>query len=169
MSNASTRHEQELSRRSVVLETALEHMDQGISVVDADLRVVAFNRKFLDLLELPQQRFKPGFHMAEAFRHNAERGEYGEGSVDDLVKERVALAKRFEAHNFERTRPNGTTIEIHGQPLDDGGFVTTYTDITERKRRLLASRDRANGLDGIRFTPRSGRTRSALSAAGPRR
>jgi PAS domain S-box-containing protein len=95
---------------------------------------VAFNHKFLNLLELPEQQFKPGFHVADAFRYNAERGEYGEGDVEEQVQERVELAKRFDPHRFERTRPDGTILEIHGQPLDDGGFVTTYTDITQRKQ-----------------------------------
>ena len=141
MSDSSARPVQDSSRQFAVLKSALEHMDQGISVVDADLNVVEFNRKFLDLLELPSTHFKPGFHMSEAFRHNAERGEYGDGDVDELVQERVTLAKRFEAHRFERTRPNGSTLEIHGQPLDDGGFVTTYTDISERKRTEEALRE----------------------------
>ena len=141
MSDSSARPVQDPSRQFAVLKSALEHMDQGISVVDADLNVVEFNRKFLDLLELPATHFKPGFHMSEAFRHNAERGEYGDGDVDELVQERVTLAKRFEAHRFERTRPNGRTLEIHGQPLDEGGFVTTYTDISERKRTEEALRE----------------------------
>jgi PAS domain S-box-containing protein len=116
-----------------VLESALDHMDQGISVVDADLRVVVFNQKFLELLDLPGDRFKPGFHLSEAFRYNAERGEYGEGDVETQVRERLELAGRFERHRMERTRPDGTVLEIHDQPLDDGGLVTTYTDITQRK------------------------------------
>ena len=78
-------------------------MDQGISVVDADLRVVVFNQKFLELLDLPSDRFKPGFHLSEAFRYNAERGEYGEGDVEVQVRERLELAGRFERHRMERT------------------------------------------------------------------
>ena len=140
MCEPSAQHEQGSNRKTGILETALEHMDQGISVVDADLNVVAFNQKFLDLLELNDERFKPGFPMAEAFRCNAERGEYGEGDTDELVRERIELAKRFEAHKFERARPDGTILEVHGQPLEDGGFVTTYTDVTERKRTEEALR-----------------------------
>jgi PAS domain S-box-containing protein len=134
MSDSRSEREQQGVSHSVLLEMALEHMDQGISVVDADLNVVAFNGKFLELLELPDDRFKPGFHMSQAFHFNALRGEYGEGDVDKLVRDRVARAKRFEAHRFERTRPDGTTLEIHGRPLDGGGFVTIYTDVTERNR-----------------------------------
>ena len=46
----------------------------------------------------------------------------------------MALAEARTAHAFERERPDGTVIEVRGVPLEDGGFVTTYMDITERRR-----------------------------------
>ncbi len=68
------------------------------------------------------------------FHYNAERDEYGDGDIDALVTERVELARTFKPHYFERSRPDGTVIEIRGNPLPNRqGFVTTYTDITERK------------------------------------
>jgi PAS domain S-box-containing protein len=126
--------EDELDRKSAILERTLENMDQGISMVDGQLRVITFNQKFLELLQFPPERFKLGYHMEEAFRYNAERGEYGPGDVEQQVQERLELSRRFEPHHFERVRPDGTVIEIHGTPLPNkGGFVTTYTDITARK------------------------------------
>ena len=74
--------------------------------------------------------------MEAALRFNAERGDYGPGDVDEQVRERLDLARKFEAHQFERERPDGTVVEIRGRPVTGGGFVTvtTYTDITDRKR-----------------------------------
>ena len=127
--------ETELTQKSTILESTLENMGQGISMVDADLRVIAFNQKFLELLEFPPDKFKLGYHMREAFRFNAERGEYGPGDVEQQVNERLELARKFDPHQFERVRPDGTVIRIHGSPLPDKqGFVTTYTDITSLKR-----------------------------------
>jgi PAS domain S-box-containing protein len=139
MSDFEQDGKQALARRCAILEATLENMDQGVSLVDADLNVLVFNRKFLELLDFPEEQFKPGFHMEKAFRYNAERGEYGEGDVDEQIRERIALARRFEPHQFERRRPDGSVVEIRGKPIADGGFVTTYSDITERKRmeRLL--------------------------------
>ena len=85
-------------------------------------------------MNFPQEDFKRGFHMSQAFRLNAERGEYGEGDVEKQVLERLELAAKFQAHRFERSRPDGVTLEMVGTPVEAGGFVTTYTDITERKR-----------------------------------
>ncbi len=133
--------ERELAEKSAILETTLENIDQGITMVDKDLHTIALNTRFLELLELPPERFRSGFHMEEAFRFNAERGEYGPGDVEAQVRERLELAKRFQPHAFERTRPDGTVIAIRGQPLPGGGFVSTYTDVTEQRRAEAALRE----------------------------
>ncbi len=135
------------------LQVVLESIDQGISMIDGDLNAVAFNECFLDVLEIPRELAKPGTNFAEFIRYNAERGEYGDGDIDTLVKERVDLAKQFQQHRFERTRPDGTVIEISGKPIDGGGFVTTYTDVTERKRAedALLKRDQQLTEQNRRF------------------
>ena len=130
-----------MKEKTDLLEVTLENMAQGISMVDADFNVLMFNSKFLELLDFPAEHFKPGFHMEQAFRYNAERGEYGEGDVKEQVRQRIELTKRFEPHAFERVRPDGVVIEIRGNPISGGGFVTTYSDITELKRTEQALRE----------------------------
>ncbi|MHA1528833.1 MAG: PAS-domain containing protein, partial [Alphaproteobacteria bacterium] len=125
--------EAEIRKQSAILELTLENMGQGISMVDRDLNTVAFNKKFLEMFEFPEEKFGRGFSMADAFRLNAERGEYGPGDIEEQVRERMELSRKFLAHRFERTRPDGAVIEIVGNPIEGGGFVSTYTDITERK------------------------------------
>ena len=65
--------------KAAILELTLDAMEQGISVVDADLNVVVFNRRFLDILGLPTGRFQPGDPFEAFVRFNAERGDYGPG------------------------------------------------------------------------------------------
>jgi len=132
---------EELAEKSLALETTLENMGQGITMIDGDLNVLAFNQKFLELLDFPPDVFVKGFPLELAFRFNAERGEYGPGDVEAQVRERIELAKRFEPHVFERQRADGTVIEIRGTPMATGGFVTTYTDVTERKRAETTLRE----------------------------
>jgi signal transduction histidine kinase/CheY-like chemotaxis protein/HPt (histidine-containing phosphotransfer) domain-containing protein len=132
------RHEGELARQSALLQATLDNVSQGISAVDADLRLSAFNDRFLDLLGFPRDLARPGTPLADFFRYNAARGEYGPGDPEAQVAQRLALARRLEPHHFERTRPDGTVLEIQGRPMPGGGFVTTYTDITERKRAEVA-------------------------------
>lgn len=145
------RTEKALRERQSVIDATLEYMDQGISIVDADLRCLATNRRFRELLGIPESMLRAGTYFAEIIRYNAERGEYGPGDVDEQVQARVALAKRFEPHDLERTRPDGTVIEIRGRPIPGGGFVTVYTDVTKRAQteehiRYLATHDGLTGL-----------------------
>lgn len=113
------------------LQEALDVLHIGLSIFDADLKLAAANKAFLALLDFPQELGRVGTPIEAYFRLNAERGEYGEGDIDALVQERLALARKCEPHTFTRRRPDGTVLEITGQPLDSGGFVTTYTDVTE--------------------------------------
>jgi PAS domain S-box-containing protein len=126
--------------RENTLRIALNHLSQGFSVFDGDLRVFAWNRPGVELLGLPGELVRKGRSLAGIFRYNAERGEYGPGDVETLVAERIALAGRREPHVFERKRPDGSILEVRGNPLPGGGFVTTYTDVTERRaaERALA-------------------------------
>ncbi len=128
------RIEEALAGQSAILEAVLENLDQGVSMVDKDLNLLACNNSFFEILEFPTDRFGIGSNIAEFFRYNAERGEYGEGDIEQQVQERVDLAMKFEAHRFERSRGDGMVIEVRGIPVPTGGFVSTYTDITERKR-----------------------------------
>jgi PAS domain-containing protein len=93
-----------------LLEAVFENMAQGISVTDADLNVVAFNHRFLDLLKFPEDRFEIGDPFEKFIRYNAERGEYGPGDPDQQVRERIELAKQCKPHYLERTRPDGVVL-----------------------------------------------------------
>ncbi len=117
-----------------IIREGLEHLAQGFSIFDSEFRLAAWNRQFLELLDFPDELGTLGRPLSDFFRYNANRGEYGPGAIDDLVEARMALAAGMKPHCFERERPDGTVIEIRGQPLPAGGFVTTYTDITERTR-----------------------------------
>lgn len=115
------------------LQIVLESIDQGITMYDGDLNCVVFNQNFLNIMGFPSDLSSEGATFENMTRFNAERGEYGECDVEELVQERVALAKQFLPHHFERPRPDGSIIEVRGNPVPSGGFVTTYTNITERK------------------------------------
>lgn len=134
--------EREMERALDRLRATIANIDQGILMFDADMRLVVWNRRYLELLEMPEDIVRGGASIETLFRYNAERGEYGPGDPETQVADHMALAARNEAHHFERTRPNGIVLEVTGRPLPDGGLVTTYTDITEHRnaRQLLEQR-----------------------------
>lgn len=127
--------EKTLQQHDNMMSTIIENFPGGISMMDADLRLTAYNKQFKQLLEFPDSLFeKPDLNLEDIMRFNAQRGEYGPGDVESQVATRVERARKFEPHRFERQRPNGRVLEIYGEPVPGGGFITAYLDITERKQ-----------------------------------
>lgn len=124
---------QELRFNRALLSTTLENVSQGISVVDAQMRLVAWNRRYLELFGYPDGMVYVGVPVADLIRRNAELGECGPGEVDGHVAKRIDYMQAGSSHLFQRIRPDGTVIEMRGQALPGGGYVTTYTDVTAYK------------------------------------
>ncbi|WP_447731306.1 hybrid sensor histidine kinase/response regulator [Rhodanobacter soli] len=124
---------QELRFNRELLSTTLENVSQGISVVDAQMRLVAWNRRYLELFDYPDGMVHVGVPVAELIRWNAELGECGPGEVDGHVAKRIDYMRAGSSHLFQRIRPDGTVIEMRGRALPGGGYVTTYTDVTAYK------------------------------------
>ena len=123
----------DISQRLGMLQTGLDLLDQGLTVFDANLCLVAWNRPFLELLGFPEELAQVGTPFERFIRYNAERGEYGPGDIEAQITERVAAAANFEPHVTERRRPNGKVLLLRGEPLPHKGFVTLYSDITEQR------------------------------------
>ena len=127
----------DIQRQLTYLQAVVSSMPQGISVFDEGLRLRVWNQGFIDVLGLPNSAVYEGVPFSDLIRIPAARGEYGPGDVESHVQRITGLARQFQPHRFERTRPNGATHLVQGEPLHIGdhvvGFITTYTDITERK------------------------------------
>jgi PAS domain S-box-containing protein len=121
---------QDLRFNQRVLEAALESMSQGICVVDAELRLVAWNRPYAELFGYPAALLEVGRPAAELIRHNILAGLIGPGDVDARVERRLAHMRIGTPHLSERRLPDGTVVEIRGNPMPGGGFVATFTDVT---------------------------------------
>lgn len=110
--------------------TSIESIEQGISVVDKNLDLVAWNKRYLDMFDYPDNLVSVGKPIEVLVRYNAERGECGVGDVDVLVNRRLEHLRNGTAHRFVRQRSDGRMIEMVGNPLPGGGFVTSFNDIT---------------------------------------
>ncbi len=137
---ASKQAEAEMARKTKVLQATLENIAQGISVVDDELHMTALNSRFCQILGFPEEMARSGASFETFVRYNVEHGEYGPCDADAKVREMVERARAMQPHRFKRTRPNGTVIEVVGNPLPGGGFVTTYTDVTEHELAAQAIR-----------------------------
>ncbi len=119
--------------RYQTLQAGLDLLDQGLSIFDADLRLVAWNRAYLRLLDFPQAMGYVGAPFESFIGYNARRGDYGPGDAEQQITERVQAARAFAPHDIERIRPNGCILRIRGEPVPGHGFVTLYSDVTAQR------------------------------------
>lgn len=113
-----------------LLMTMIDNMTLGISVVDENMCLVAWNQQYIKLFNYPKSLVYVGCHIADLIRYNAERGECGEGSVEEHIRKRLNWMQMGSSHEFERVRKDGKVIQMRGTPIEGGGFVTTFADIT---------------------------------------
>jgi PAS domain S-box/diguanylate cyclase (GGDEF) domain len=134
-----------------VFQTIIDNLPSGVTLMDRDLRFVAWNSEIKELLNFPDELFDPDDppHLSKVALFNAQRGEYGPGDPDEQARALVERAGKMLPHVFERTRPDGTVLEIRGRPLPNGGFVSIYTDMTERKRAEEEVRRTASFLQAV--------------------
>lgn len=147
--------------REILLAT-LENMDQAVSVVDADMRLVAWNPRYQQLFQYPAGMLYVGRAVEELIRYNLESGHISPhmaptgtdtdanpananppqpADVQQEVTKRIAFMKAGSAYVYERSLPDGQVIQLRGHPLPGGGYVTSYSDITAFRRAEQELRD----------------------------
>ncbi len=131
-----TAHEIQFNRE--LLRASLEHLSQGVSVVDKDLCLVGWNRRYLELLDYPDGLIRVGRPIEDVFRYNAERGLLGPGDVEAQIERRLSHLRAGTPNSHERRMPDGRVIEVRGSPMSGGGYVTSYSDVTAYKQAQQA-------------------------------
>jgi signal transduction histidine kinase/CheY-like chemotaxis protein len=126
------KHVSEDGRASALLRATLEHMAQGVAMYDAEHRLVTWNERFVEYLDMPAEFLGTDRTFSDYIRFVGCRGEFGEADIEVELQRR--LTRLESSHSFERVRPDGTVLEVRRDPVPGGGFIAIYTDITERKR-----------------------------------
>ena len=117
-----------------LLQATLDNLSQGVSVVDSDLRLVAWNSMYVDMFQLPSDVIHVSRPISDIIRLIAERDERGADEIVTIVERRLHHLRRRQPYVSERLRPDGRVLKVTGSPIPGGGYVTSYTDVTDLRR-----------------------------------
>ena len=155
-----------------ILQTALDHVRQGIAVFDREVSLVCWNRNFGEMLDLPPDLVRIGISLNAILRWSAERGDFGEGDHGTLVSER--LERYITCTEAFNERMGKSVLEVRSNRMPDGGIVVTYTDITpavqaaealERANETLERRVHERTEELTRLNQELGRAKAAADRA----
>ncbi len=113
-----------------LLRATIDNISQGISVVDADLRLIAWNQRYIDMFSYPPALVEVGRPVADVIRFNLKRGLIDSEDIEAEIDKRLSYLRQGSAYKFQRRQQDGRVLEMQGNPLPGGGFVTTYSDIS---------------------------------------
>ena len=130
-----------------LLRASLEHLPQGISVVDQDLNVIAWNHRYEEIFDYPPGLLRRGVPVRALMEHNAGRGLMGPGEAGVLIERRLEQLNRNTRYSSERLLPDGTVLEIRGNAVPDVGYVTSFSDVTSYKHTEQALRTLTESLE----------------------
>ncbi len=156
-----------------ILQTALDHVRQGIAVFDKELALVCWNRQFGEILDLPHELTRVGIALCDILRHIAQQSGQN-ASVDQFIAERVAKYTTDAEPFLERVAGSKLVIEVRANRMPDGGLVTTFTDITpsvqaaealERANATLERRVRERTAELTRLNAALERAKAAADEA----
>lgn len=133
-----------------LLANGMDALAVGITLLDAELRLVYWNPAIIELYRLPEGLLHIGMALDQLLKFRAERGDFGEhGSARD-TRERLRNARLAQC--LEEICPDGKVVEVHTTPLPDGGIVVTHTDVTRLRnvaRSLSESEERYHELANL--------------------
>ncbi len=139
----------ELAEKSEALQVTLDSISQGLTKVDTSGRILIYNQRVLELLDLPESLLRTQPVHEDIVRYQRERGDFGEGMslVEPDARPYVAQQRDAPAPNrYWRKTRDGRTLDIRSRSLPDGGLVRTFTDVTSYIEVQEALRDQRQRL-----------------------
>ncbi|MCW5731151.1 MAG: PAS-domain containing protein [Alphaproteobacteria bacterium] len=125
----------ELQEKNRQFDVALNNMIQGLTLYDAQERLIVFNQRYLELYNFPDGALRPLMKLEEVMRLSLAIGNYAPEAGERILAERLATERARQPRRFDQTQRNGRIVEVDFRPLPYGGSVATFTDVTEARRR----------------------------------
>ena len=121
-------------RQSLQLDAALNNLSQGVSMYDADQRLILSNNRYAEIFGLSPDMTKPGVAWRDELADRVARGLYPRSDAAALIGEGLATAAANRPSSAIAELVDGRLLASYFQPMSGGGFVVTVEDITERMR-----------------------------------
>ena len=143
--------DRELLIQNSRFDAALNNMSQALCMIDANKRLIVCNVRFLELFTLSPGVVQPNAHIADVFHAISAAGRYDRGLVDAIQVEQQSLISAHKPGSFMREIQGGPALAVSHQPMNGGGWVATYEDVTERHHaeeriRFMAHHDALTSL-----------------------
>lgn len=124
------KHQAHLAEQTAILRAILDNMTDGITLVDHERRIVAWNNRFIEMFNLPPALVWPGVPMSEIHRFDLARGRWKTSNVDRYLETLSSSYKDDRETAMELEMSGGQVIHMCRRPVPEVGYVSTYTDIT---------------------------------------
>ena len=124
-----------------LLQSAIENISLGVSVVNHQQQLVVWNQRYLELFSYPKGFVRVGRAIEDLMRFNLTSANLPARKIDDIIDERCTSMRFGRAMSYERHRPDGTVLKIDGSPIPGGGYVTTFQDVTVMRRTEKALKE----------------------------
>lgn len=127
----------ELRRKNLMFDTALNNMTQGLCMFDADQNLIVTNRRYLEMYRFSADVVKPGIKLNEIMEYSVSIGNYTKEDADKAKAERPDHAKLRQRATLKQRLRDGRVIAVMHEPMHNGGSIATYQDITDHERQEL--------------------------------
>jgi len=146
--------ERQIERDKMRFAAAIENMGAGLALFDREARLVVCNSHYGAMYGLPPELTRPGTPVEAILGHRVKSGNHPVIDPEAYVRQRLRRTHDGKAASDVIELLDGRIITISHQPLADGGYVSTHTDITEHHRRIqaLQAREAELELQNLRFS-----------------
>lgn len=138
----------QLSQNSMIVQLTMDSIDQGFAVWNSDQRLVVWSKKCEEFWYYPGTKLRTGMHMRELLEHLRDAGAFGEDTADvdiDRELQKIVSAGGNSDDSFRMT--DGRHVHVRRFPLERGGYVSVYTDISEQaEQRIQLEDERARAV-----------------------
>lgn len=124
-----------------LLQSAIENISLGVSVVNQQQQLVVWNHRYLELFTYPKGFVRVGRPAEDLMRYNLTNANLPARRIDEIIANHYASMRDGQLISYERQRPDGTIVRIEGSPIPGGGYVTTFQDITAMRRTEQALKE----------------------------